>query len=56
VTTHCCPVHCIDDLCVSSDQGLCGAFRCVDELEEEFYDEAWDDDEYDEKGETDVSA
>jgi hypothetical protein len=35
---HCCPNHCIDDLCVYSDQGLCGAYRCGDPL-------GWDADE-----------
>jgi len=38
---HCCPVHCVDDLCVSSDQGLCGSFSCADELEAVFDDEPW---------------
>lgn len=30
---HCCPSHCVDDICVHSDQGLCGAYRCDDPLD-----------------------
>lgn len=42
---HCCPSHCVDDLCVHSDQGLCGAWRCDDPLDDEYSDDyGWDDD------------
>lgn len=38
---HCCPSHCVDDICVHSDQGLCGAYRCDDPLDGT-YDDEWE--------------
>lgn len=37
---HCCPSHCVDDLCVASDVGLCGHWRCdYDQWGEEYEDD-----------------